>query len=190
MIQIRPLATVDPVAFERIMSGYVSNEKYVVTKQEAPERTTITLELVRLDTPYVKRWPLTGEDWERYAAIMPLGYSLGAFDDALLVGIALCSPHEWNKTLWVDEFHIAESHQRRGVGRQLMAQVAERGCAGGYRILGLEAQNTNVPAIRFYRAVGFTLDGVDVSLYTNNDLLPGREVAVFMKRPLEATHDK
>jgi hypothetical protein len=38
-----------------------------------------------------------------------------------------------------------------------------------------------VPAIRFYHALGFTLDGVDISFYSNDDLARG-EIAVFMKK--------
>ncbi len=42
--------------------------------------------------------------------------------------------------------------------------------------------NTLVPAIDFYRAVGFAVEGIDLSYYTNDDL--NNEVAVFMKRRL------
>lgn len=51
-----------------------------------------------------------------------------------------------------------------------------------------ETQNANVPAIDFYRAVGFGLEGVDLSYYSNVDKLAG-EVAVFMKRKLEADEE-
>jgi ribosomal protein S18 acetylase RimI-like enzyme len=50
-------------------------------------------------------------------------------------------------------------------------------------VIVCETQNTNVPAIRFYRALGFTVDGIDVSLYTNDDLARG-EVALFLKKRL------
>jgi ribosomal protein S18 acetylase RimI-like enzyme len=55
----------------------------------------------------------------------------------------------------------------------------------GLRAIICETQNTNVPAIRFYRAVGFGVEGVDISYYTNEDMLPGHTVAVFMKRRLK-----
>jgi streptothricin acetyltransferase len=35
-------------------------------------------------------------------------------------------------------------------------------------------------AMRFYRAVGFAVEGVDVSYYSNEDY-PDGEIAVFMK---------
>jgi ribosomal protein S18 acetylase RimI-like enzyme len=43
-----------------------------------------------------------------------------------------------------------------------------------------ETQNTNAPAIAFYRRVGFELDGIDLSYYSNEDVTQG-EVALFMK---------
>jgi streptothricin acetyltransferase len=51
----------------------------------------------------------------------------------------------------------------------------------GLRAIVCETQNTNVPAIDFYRHIGFTLEGIDLSFYTNDDYLNG-EVAIFMKK--------
>jgi ribosomal protein S18 acetylase RimI-like enzyme len=51
------------------------------------------------------------------------------------------------------------------------------------RVIGLETQNTNVPAIDAYRRMGFEVEGIDLSFYTNTDTLDG-EVAIFMKRML------
>ena len=63
----------------------------------------------------------------------------------------------------------------------MMSLLAESARAAGLRAIVCEAQNTNVPAIRFYRRLGFRLEGVDVSLYSNEDLQPGGSVAVIMK---------
>ena len=107
------------------------------------------------------------------------GLSLGAYDADRLVGIAISEEIEWNRSLWIREFGIAESYRRKGVGRQLMEQVAEIAKTEGLRILVCETQNTNVPAIDFYRSVGFEVDGVDLSYYTNRDV--EGEVAVFIE---------
>ena len=71
-----------------------------------------------------------------------------------------------------------------GDGAAADGGVAGRAAAAGLRAVVCETQNTNVGAIRFYRRLGFTLDGVDVSHYTNHDMEPGGTVAVFMKRRL------
>ena len=52
------------------------------------------------------------------------------------------------------------------------------------RALVCETQSLNVPAIRFYRKMGFTLDGIDLSYYTNEDYHPTQNVAIFMKYKL------
>jgi ribosomal protein S18 acetylase RimI-like enzyme len=65
----------------------------------------------------------------------------------------------------------------------MMEELAERGRASGLRIAVCETQNTNVPAIRFYRIVGCNIEGIDPSYYSNDDW-PEGEVAVFMKRRL------
>jgi ribosomal protein S18 acetylase RimI-like enzyme len=41
-----------------------------------------------------------------------------------------------------------------------------------------------VPGIRAYRRLGFEIEGIDLSYYTNHDLSQG-EVAIFMKHYIE-----
>lgn len=51
------------------------------------------------------------------------------------------------------------------------------------RAVVCETQNTNVAAIRFYRRMGFDIEGVDLSYYSNQDC-PDGEVALFLKKRL------
>lgn len=185
MIEIKPLTHFDPERFQTIASGYRTDETYQVSWAESDKTITFSLNLEPTPAPREFRFPYSSEELEKYQSIVPSAYCWGAYDGDLVVGIALAEPQAWNRTLWVWEFHIAGTHQRRGVGRRLMAALAECAHAGGLRALVCETQNTNVPAIRFYRAVGYALEGVDVSYYTNEDRLPGRTVAVFMKLRLE-----
>jgi ribosomal protein S18 acetylase RimI-like enzyme len=64
-----------------------------------------------------------------------------------------------------------------------METLADHARSQHLRLLACETQSTIVPAIRFYRALGFVLDGLDLSLYTNQDY-PDGEIAIFMKRCL------
>ena len=165
-----------------IVDGYVSNDRYQVSKTETADEFCFILKRQKLNEPYVKRWSFSKEDFRNYSELVNQGLSLGAYDAGRLVGIAISEEIEWNRSLWIREFGIAESYRRKGVGRQLMEQVAEIAKTEGLRILVCETQNTNVPAIDFYRSVGFEVDGVDLSYYTNRDV--EGEVAVFMKRKL------
>jgi ribosomal protein S18 acetylase RimI-like enzyme len=184
MVIIRPLEHIEWADLDRIMPGYTSAEKYAVVKIEADERTTISLQLVALDTPYTRRWDHRTEgNIENLQRVLKEQLSLGAYDDGELVGLAIAERHDWHRTLWIWEFGIAASHRRRGIGRQLMDALVADARAEGLRIMVAETQNTNVPAIRFYRAAGFALDALDLSYYTNSDVTDF-EVAIFMKRKL------
>ena len=183
-IEIRPLRSPDVAELLPLISGYVSPAKYVVSKRETPALMTIELRLVELEQPYRKPPDLVDEaEAARYASVAAAGFSWAAYAGDQPVGLALAEPRDWNRSLWVHEFRIADGWRGQGLGRRLMLTLFEQAQTAGLRIVVCETQNTNVPAIRFYRALGFVLDAVDLSLYTNADVEQG-EVAIFMKRRL------
>jgi ribosomal protein S18 acetylase RimI-like enzyme len=185
MIIIQPLTTLDDDHLA-LIGGYATDSVYVAEKSEQEEQTSITLRLIRLASPQQKRFdPPTEELMATYREAATRGFSFAAYNGKQIVGIVLAEAQQWNRSLWVWEFHVAPSHQGKGIGRQLMERLVESAKAAGLRIIVCETQSTNVPAIRFYRRMGFTVEGIDLSYYSNEDMKPGREVAVFMKRRLE-----
>lgn len=184
MITIRPLRQLTRTAAERVIGGYISSQKYYVARSLSGEKITITLTLVDLPGPYVKRFPLDDETFELYQNALSLGYSLGAYHGETLVGLAIAEARRWNNSLWVWEFGVAENYRRQGIGRLIMESLAEMAAEKGLRCLVCETQNTNVPAINFYRQLGFEIDGIDLTYYTNHDIECG-EVALFMKRKFD-----
>ncbi len=182
-LEFKPLKALEAEAWAILQAGYVSPAKYKVSKTETPELTTLQLEWVPLAQPYVRRWAYTAEDAARYQALCANGFSGGAYAGNRLLGLALAEPHRWNRVLWIGEFHVAEACRGQGVGLWLMARLTEKAQTAGLRALVCETQNTNVRAIRFYRRAGFTLEGVDLSYYSNDDVTQG-EVALFMKKKL------
>jgi ribosomal protein S18 acetylase RimI-like enzyme len=186
VIQLRVLNELPPAALDLLSSsGYVAYGRYQVSKSESDQETVIRLRLEVLTQPYVKQFAGV-DDWllPRYREMPRDGFCVGAFHGEKLVGLALGEPQLWNRTLWVWEMAVTAGYQRQGIGRQLLDELAERARAAGLRTLTCETQSTNLPAIRFYRRVGFLLEGVDLSYYTNQDWFDG-EVAVFMKRRLD-----
>jgi len=185
MIKIRTLKNFNANDLRQLSRNYISTHKYVVKKTETHERTVITLKLTALDKPYVKHDDLDDTLLDRYKQVVQQGLSLGAYDGDQLVGIVIAEQESWNRSLWVWEFCVAETHRRRGIGKQLMEALADKAKEAGMRVIVCETQNYNVPAIEFYRKVGFEIEGIDLSYYSNRDMMEG-EVAIFMKRKLES----
>ena len=184
MVDIRPMAQLDAALLQTLIVGYTTTAIYAVKKEESPEFTRFELRLVPLERPKKKRYPaLTAETLERYQALARQGHTFGAFISDSCVGIALTEIHAWNASLWVHEFHVAAAQQGQGIGRRLMETLTQHAQAHGLRCQVCETQTTNVPAIRFYRAMGFVLDGIDLSYYTNEDA-EREEIAVFLKKKL------
>lgn len=183
MVEIRPISQIDRADIERLNFGYTSREKYIIRKVETHGTTTIQLELIKLEQPYIKRWETDDEEYGLLCQAVSVGFSWAAYDNGEMVGIVIAEPRQWNNSLWVWEFHVVPSHQGKGIGRRLMDILYEAARQAGLRVLICETQNTNIPAISIYRKLGFEIDGIDLSYYTNDDLESG-EVAIFMKRKM------
>ena len=184
MIEICLLQQIQQADLERVGGGYTSDSQYAVRYEKAESGVMLALQRVPLAQPYHKTFAYDDDEtMTRYERMVKLGYSWGAFDGDLLVGVLLAEPQMWNQSMWVWEFHVVEAYRGRGLGRRLMEQIATQAKEAGYRILVCETQNTNAAAIQIYRQLGFRAEGIDLSYYTNEDY-PDGEVAIFMKRRL------
>jgi ribosomal protein S18 acetylase RimI-like enzyme len=184
MIEIQPLAERQIDSLKQIITGYTSPGRYVVTYSDSPTQTSFNLTFQRLDKPHVVQYHhLDDETLARYRDGLQHGFSFGAFAQDDLAGVLLAEPQAWNKSLWVWEFHVHEAMRGRGIGRQLMETAAQKAQAAGLRTMVCETQNTNATAVHVYRRLGFAVEAVDISYYSNEDY-PDGDVAVFMKRRL------
>jgi ribosomal protein S18 acetylase RimI-like enzyme len=184
MVKITKLTQIDIKDLRRLVEGYTSNAKYEAAKFETEEEINITLRLVPLDPPYFKRWGVDDMLEERYPEVLKQGHSLGAYDGNHLIGIAIAEKRDWNRSLWVWEFHVEAQYRGKGIGHKLMNSLVKAAKENDCRVIVCEVQNTNVPAIGFYRRQGFEIDGLDLSYYSNSDPID-YEVAIFMKKKLD-----
>lgn len=166
------------------LNGFVTREIYEVSKEEKDDEINISLKLKRLEEPLIKEWPYIEKDIVWYNEIIMQELSLGAYDNEKLIGVLIVEKREWNNSLWVADIAIAQEYRRKGIGSLLMDNLFKLARVKQVRIIGLETQSTNLPAILFYRRNGFELDGVDLSLYTNNDI-ENKEVALYMKKKIQ-----
>jgi len=100
-----------------------------------------------------------------------------------LAGILDVTPEEWNSTAWVWNLMLDTGIRGQGIGRELFRRAVEWARRMGYRALIFETQSNNVPACKFYAALGCRLDGLRETLYTNDDITRG-EVALFWVYPI------
>lgn len=182
-VALGPLQSLSLAELRCVASGYASTQQYSVrTTGTADGGLRWELDLVHVSPPYTKTFRHSEADVALLGEIVARGCSTGAWAGERLVAIAIAEPMAWNRNLVLWEMHVAEGYRRQGLGRALLDSVLEvaRGC--GVRSVTAETQNTNVPAIRFYRASGFTIQGIDLSLYAPDDAGKDREVALFMRR--------
>lgn len=74
-----------------------------------------------------------------------------------LIGVAMGGPERSNHPLYTGEIYVLyllSSYQRQGVGRQLTISVVERLVEQGLHSLLIRVLKANVPARRFYEALG------------------------------------
>lgn len=158
--------------------GYVSNEIFKVKKSTDSNSISFVLKSEKTEIPYVKTWKLTDENIDHYIKIVSERYSFGAYENNELAGIVLCEERKWNNTLYIENLLVSESHRRKGIGKLLIKKVIELSRQKNFRLIELETQNTNGPAIGFYKNQGFEVTGMNLTLYDpfeNND-----EIALFM----------
>jgi ribosomal protein S18 acetylase RimI-like enzyme len=95
-----------------------------------------------------------------------------------IAGVLDVTPQDWNHTALVWNIMLDTAIRRQGIGRALFRRAVDWARQMGYRALILETQTNNVPACRFYAAMGCQLEGIREMFYTNEDIEHG-EVAIF-----------
>lgn len=125
--------------------------------------------------PYSKIWATHSDELEELNEIIEKGHSFGAFEDNELIGWIICKHRTWNNSFYIENILINEEFRRNGTGAQLIKNAVREARHLNCRIIELETQNTNYPAIQFYRRMGFSITGINTRLYKNPE-----ETAVFM----------
>jgi ribosomal protein S18 acetylase RimI-like enzyme len=164
----------DPAAIEAIDTSFSTD---VVFDVEA-DGGGFALRERRLATPRSKRFPLDDVRGDE----RPWSHSFVAEDGGVCVGFAAAGFEAWNRRLVLWHLYVQAGARGRGVGRRLLERVADLGRELGARHIWLETSNLNAPGVAAYRALGFTLTGVDTTLY---DATPAEgEIALFFSKPI------
>lgn len=172
-ITIRELdRTKDRKAVEAIDTSFETNIVFdVVTTERRIELVERTLE-----KPLVKRYSI-GEVFAHWAR-WDTGW---VADDGGVRGFATVEYEGWNGRINLWFLYIAPDWRGRGVARALIDRVEVHGREVGASHIWLETSSVNVPAVRAYERLGFSLCGADRTHY--GPYMPG-EAAIFLAKSL------
>lgn len=101
-------------------------------------------------------------------------------EDSALRGFATVEYEPWHERLILWFLYIEPAYRRRGVGRALLEQVEAFARQAGASHVWLETSNVNVPGVRAYERLGYSLCGADALYY--GSYMPGEWAVYLAKR--------
>ncbi len=145
---------------------YVTSEYYKVASCCGKEGFGVSFERQRFEQEvvYDNTDTLFQEYWNN-----PRAYGVRD-DDGSIVAYLEFDTEEWNNRIIMTQLLVDESQRGRGIGRMLFDFIKDYAKNEDYRVITLETQNTNVPAIDFYLKMGFTFCGTNLFFYSNDDI--------------------
>ncbi len=177
-----PLEPADVPGLVEIDPSFVSDSILEVHKRGAGATVCWELSERRLAQPFDKgrRYDLLPEDLEQIAGRIAGGNGLylKVVDAGRIVALLDLELVSWNNTAFLWNILLDRAYRRRGIGRRLFERAIDFAREHGARAIILETQNNNMPACRFYQAMGCDLVGLNDLYYSNQDLEYG-EVALF-----------
>jgi aminoglycoside 3-N-acetyltransferase I len=100
-------------------------------------------------------------------------WAIAAFDgDQVIGGVTahtLPMTRAETSELFIYDIAVRRDHQRRGVGRHLVGELRAAAAASGIRDLFVPADNDDLHALDFYRALGGTASPVTFFTFTHRD---------------------
>jgi len=176
-IGIIELAKDDP-SLPKLNSQYLTTSYYDLSIAFRPKAWKIELTLKKLEKPLEKAY--TGTLFEQHVN-EPRVFTAVLNGDH--VGWIELGYEKWNNRMRVCELLVKDGFRRKGIGKMLMSHAITAAKEKGARMLVLETQSCNVPAITFYLKQGFNLIGFDSAAYSNEDN-EKREVRLEFGLPL------
>lgn len=153
----------------KLVYRYKSNSYYDVSITHKTDSWVVKLVLKPFEKPFEKTF-VENLSGEARALFMEEPRVFAAELENKQLGWLELGYSKWNNRMRVWEFSVDENHRRRDIGTLLMNHAVKVAKERGARMLVLETQSCNAPAINFYLKYGFELIGLDVAAYSNEDV--------------------
>ena len=184
MIEIRKLKQ---FTFEQLLTfgeqSYSSDYKFDVINEFKNDEISFLLKPVKLENTFIKNWAVNRSVYEGYLKLDVQGNSFGAYENDELAGFIITDRRSWNNSLWIEMIQVKEDHRKKGTGTLLLKAIEKLAKQNNIRLIELETQNTNVPAINFYRKCGYEISGLNINLYDPSEIKD--EIAIYMSKIIE-----
>ena len=95
--------------------------------------------------------------------------AFAAFEGEQWLGCVEMSHERWNNRMRISNLLVEKAERGKGIGRRLFEAAVSHAKEKGARMLVLETQTCNAPAIAFYLAMGLRPIGLDLYSYSNQD---------------------
>lgn len=161
------IVKIDPVksAGTKLSYQYNTDRHYEVSIDEkSPLGWSAKLELKQFPSSITKRFE--SQLFEPFIE-NPVAY-LGTVDGAK-AGYMQLGFESWNKRMRIWEILVYEQYRKCGLGSLFIQLAKSEAKSIGARMLVLETQSCNFPAIQFYLKSSFELIGFDLASYSNED---------------------
>ena len=125
----------------------------------------------------VKRFEVydLGQDWRQWDEAHV------ATDQARIIGFAASSFQFWCRRVVLWHLYVDPPYRKRGIGDRLLATAFERAEREQALAVFFETSNVNVPGVAWYEKRGFSLAGVDTTLYNSGEAAEEKAL-YFVKR--------
>jgi ribosomal protein S18 acetylase RimI-like enzyme len=153
------------LTFSKLKFRYSTREYYAVTVLRKKDGWKIKLVLETLPKPIEKRFE--GGLFQDFVD-EPRVFAAELEDKE--VGWIELGFQKWNNRMRIWELLVEEGFRRKGIGTVLMDHAVKLSKKRKARMLVVETQSCNVPAVNFYLKNGFELIGFDVAAYSNEDI--------------------
>lgn len=144
---------------------YASDEYYKAQLVQNKEKFTFDFVRKKLDKTYNHDsydtlYQPYFQDCSAYAAV----------ENGEILGYIELDREEWNMRLRITNLLVNEEFRGKGIGKFLVSKAQEIALGEDFRLLVLETQTCNTPAIDFYLSCGFSFAGTNLYFYSNVDI--------------------
>jgi ribosomal protein S18 acetylase RimI-like enzyme len=106
----------------------------------------------------LRPWNDPQKDIRRKVAVQPEGFLVAVDERGTVVGTIMVG-YDGHRG-WINYIGVSPDHQRRGIGRALMAEAERLLRAKGCPKINLQVRTSNSNVLAFYKAIGFAPDDV------------------------------